>query len=246
MSDPKTEHSIVLPVYAQGQYFKDSARHKQDAAFKAEAFLGLFREISVKSAFSISSLADVGCGSGDIVKMIADGLRSQGIHLSSVVGYDVSPHVAALRNEGIEYVYGDFTAATRHVDLVTLFDVFEHVPDPVSFLKTIAARSIYVAMHIPLDDSLNCGLRNLFKTKLRNPGHLIFLDCSSALNLVAFAGLTVLDYKYTFPYETHTSLLGRIANPLRRILGKVSPWLLSKTLGGVSLMVIAQSPKNSN
>jgi hypothetical protein len=54
-----------------------------------------------------------------------------------------------------------------------------------------------------------------------------------------------MDYQYTFhPLDPagKRSLLRTIFYPVRRLLGWVSPWLLSTLLGGASLMVIALTP----
>ena len=88
-------------------------------------------------------------------------------------------------------------------------------------------------------------MRNGFRSKLKNPGHLIFMDSAFALNLLALAGLRVVDYEYTVGFlapSGHSSTLSKVVLPLRYLLFKISPWLLSKTIGGASLMVIAMTP----
>lgn len=238
--------SVVDPSYSEGEYFADPQRHRADAAFKAEQFLSLFLRIFKTSTPQIQSFVDVGCGAGEIIKKIAASLRTQGFNTATFKAYDVSPHVLNIKEEGIEYIHEDFCEGGGSADVVTLFDVFEHVPDPICFLKKIAARSRVVAMHIPLDDTWNYALRNRFRKKLAHPGHLIFLNTASALNLLAYAGLRVIDYQYTFGFMApsgHKTLLQKIAFPLRLLLAKISPWFLSRTLGGASLMVIAMTPE---
>ncbi len=238
--------SIVDPCYAGGDYFVDAQRHSADAAFKANHFLALFLRVVKRERLSVQSLVDVGCGSGDIIKRIADSLKKNGFPSVQFKAYDVSPHVLNIKKEGVEYIQGDFCETDEVVDVVTLFDVFEHVPDPVSFIKTLAERCKMVGFHIPLDDSLNYSVRNLFRSKLHNPGHLLFMDTVSALNLLALAGLKVVDYEYTFGFlapSGHKTLLQKIVFPLRWLLAKNNPWLLSKTFGGASLMVMAVTPR---
>ncbi len=73
---------------------------------------------------------------------------------------------------------------------------------------------------------------------------MIFLDIALALNLLVLAGLKVLSYKYTLAFKSaseHISFLSKILYPFRSILAKFSPWLLSKTFGGVSLLVFAEN-----
>lgn len=240
------EGSIVDPSYSSGDYFTDSQRGSGDAKFKADNFLKLFLRFTKQNHLSINSFVDVGCGSGDIIKLIADSLKANGFDSVTFRAYDVSPHVLNIRNDGIEYIKGDFSESDEFVDVVTTFDVFEHVPDTIEFIKSIAQRCKIIGFHIPLDYSLNVAMRNLFHSKLQNPGHLVFMDIVSALNLLAFSGLRVVDYEYTFGFfapSGHSTIFSKIVFPLRYLLAKVSPWFLSRTIGGASLMVLAITPR---
>jgi SAM-dependent methyltransferase len=234
--------------YASGAYFTDTSRHSEDSDFKAQEFLSLFQRCSSSLSFRPGSYVDVGCGSGDIVLKVSSGLKESGYALTSVKGYDISPHVNSLTGEGIEFVHGDFCESPVTVDLVTLFDVFEHVPAPIEFLKDVSLRSKVLGLHIPLDNSLNSALRDLFHPKLKDPGHLLFMDTAMALNMLTLSGLRVLDYKYTYAFRApsgKSTLLSRLFYPLRSLAASISPWLLSKTLGGASLMVVALTPQYS-
>jgi hypothetical protein len=116
----------------------------------------------------------------------------------------------------------------------------------IGFIKKIAQRSKLIGFHIPLDNSLNNAIRNKFNAKLKNPGHLIFMDCASALNILAFSGLRVVNYKFTFEIITTSgrrTLFQKIVFPFRYLLANISPWLLSKTLGGANLIVLAVTEK---
>ena len=238
--------SMIDPTYSRGDYFADPQRHSADARFKADSFLKLFLKFAKEHGRPIETFADVGCGSGDVVRMIADSLREKGFDSVTFKAYDVSPHVLKLRHDGISFIMGDFCESDEFVDIVTLFDVFEHVPDPIAFIKAVAERCRTIAFHIPLDDCWSVAVRNRFRPKLRDPGHLIFLNIVSALNMLAFAGLRVIDYEYTFAFQAPSGRLtlgSRVAFPFRWLLAKASPWLLSRTLGGTSLMVIANTPR---
>jgi SAM-dependent methyltransferase len=246
--DAKTGHegSKIDPRYSTGDYFSDPTRHSADADFKATNFLKVFLPFAKRNNLQIESIVDVGCGTGDVVKKIADKLASHGFERLKAKGYDVSPHVLNTRHEGVEYILGDFCESDEFVDVATLFDVFEHVTDTIEFLRSVSERCKVACFHIPLDYSLNQAIRNGFKSKLEKLGHLIFLDAVSALNLLALSGLRVVDYQYTFGFlapSGHLSTLSKLALPFRYLLARISPWLLSKTLGGANLMVIAITPK---
>lgn len=237
--------SIIDPSYTEGKYFADAQRHSEDAVFKTKNFLKLFLRFTKQHSLPVQSFADIGCGSGDIIKLIADALKADGFASASFRGYDVSPHVLKIRREGVEYINADFCKSETFVDVATLFDVFEHVPDTLRFIKHVAERCKIIGFHIPLDDSLNYAMRNRFRRRLQDPGHLISLNTVSALNLLALSGLRVVDYEYTFSFlapSGHKTPLQKLLFPLRCLLAKISPWLLSRTFGGASLMVIAYTP----
>lgn len=238
--------TLASPLYTTGRYFTDAHRGSQDAQGKADSFLGLFLKTARRLDWHVSSYVDVGCGSGDVVRIVARELQRAAFDLELVKGYDVSPHVQSLKRDGVEFVHGDFTASDERVGLVTLFDVVEHVLDPVAFLKAAAARCQVIGLHIPLDYSINTAMRNMFRAKIENPGHLLFLDTVGALNLMAMSGLLTIDYEYTCSFEMpsgHSTRLSKIALPFRRTLFRLNPWLLSKTFGGVSLAVLAMTPE---
>lgn len=243
------QRETIDSVYAAGRYFEDPKRHSEDARFKANNFLRLFQRVAKENRIAINSYIDVGCGSGDIVKTISASLRSSGFDLEVVKGYDVSPHIRNITHEGIEFVHGDFSKSNESVDLVSLFDVFEHIPDPISFIKEVSQRCNIIYFHIPLDFNVNNAIRDKFRSKLRSPGHLMFMDSVYALNLLTLSGLRVIDYEYTFGFlapSGHRSILGRLALPIRLVIAKISPWLLSKTIGGISLSAIAITPQGLN
>jgi SAM-dependent methyltransferase len=235
----------VVDPYAGGAYFADATRHQADASFKADEFLKLFVRVMSPASFPIRSYADVGTGSGHAAQLIGKGLKGAGYPLECVRGYDISPHARELALDGVEYLHGDFAQAGHQVDLVTMLDVFEHVPDAITFLKNVAARCKVIGFHVPLDNSMNAAMRDLFHSKLRDPGHLLFMDGVFALNLLSLSGLKVIDYAYTFSFRApsgHCGVLSRLLYPARAMAARVSPWLLSKTLGGASLMVVAMTP----
>lgn len=234
-----------LASYASGSYWDVEPGVGDDEPFKVHAFTSLFRRIASTYALSPTTYVDVGCLRGGVAEGVSTALRDAGHHLRTVKGYDVSPQVATVRRPGVEFVHGDFGSSGETADLVTLFDVLEHVLRPAEFLRTIAGQCLYLGLHIPLDDSLINGLLDRYRNRLAFPGHLVFLRPATAFNLLADSGLRVIDYEYTLGFTAPSggATLGqRALRPLRRAIAAVSPWLASRLVGGVSLMVIAATP----
>jgi SAM-dependent methyltransferase len=237
--------SIIIPSYQSGDYFATHRDPEQDSPFKVEAFLKVWRDLSQQRKMRVRSYADVGCGGGGVASLVRQYLMGDGVSLDAVAGYDVSPHVLSLRHEGVEFYYGDFCKTNAHYDLVTLFDVMEHVPDPVNFLKEVAARCNFLALHIPLDRSwANCFF-DRFRKRLNYPGHLVMLDTPMALTLLAMSGITALDYSYTHGYSAPSgtmTALQKLVFPFRAAIACFNPWMASRLIGGVSLMVVGATP----
>ncbi|HLK69624.1 MAG TPA: methyltransferase domain-containing protein [Bryobacteraceae bacterium] len=233
--------SFIVPSYASGDYYATHEDPDQDAAFKADAFLKLFGTLVSQKPLQISSYADVGCGGGRTAALITEGLKRDGHPIESAAGYDIFPSVHDLKHSGVRFLCQDFCQSEERADLVTLFDVAEHVPDTISFLKNVASRSLLVGLHIPLDNSLANAVLNRYRRKLSYPKHVLFLDVPNALNLLTLSGIMPLDYRFTFGFMAPSgtmSMLQRFSFPFRWAVSAVNPWLASRTIGGVSLMVV--------
>lgn len=233
-------------MYKEGDYFSDITRHQEDSDYKVRAISRLLFPILSKQNLTVKSYADVGCGSGGVIKAMKAQLDGLGFQTKKIEGFDISPHVSQLKVDGIDFKMADFTTEGEKMDLVTLTDVFEHVTDPVNFISGIAKKSKIIAFHIPLDDCLSVNFRNLQRAKIQNPGHLIFLNTNSALNLITQSGLKILDYDYSLETlsapSNNETVLQKLVSPVKWLISKISPWLLAKIFG-FSLVVIA---KNEN
>lgn len=231
-------------MYIEGEYFKDPNRHNEDSSYKVNAIKKVLFNYLKKQNIVVESYADVGCGSGDIVKLLGRDLKNEFDTIKVIKGFDVSPHVEKLNDDLVEFCFEDFTVSSEKFDLVSLNDVFEHIPDPINFLKEVSKRTKHIVFHIPLENCLSVNIRNLQKTKLNNPGHLIFLDFNSAINLLTFSGLSIVDYEYSkksldAPSNSKT-IMQKIAKPFKKLFITINPYLYSKIFG-ISLIVIAKS-----
>lgn len=230
-------------MYSEGVYFQDNSRHTEDSKYKIESIKKILIPYLINNNIELTSYADVGCGSGEIVKLLGKELKQKIKSLKVIKGFDVSPHVEKLSDEIVDFSFEDFTKSDENFDLVTLNDVFEHIPNPISFLSDVGQRAKLIVMHIPLEDCLSVNIRNLQKRKIKNPGHLVYLDINSALNLITTSGLNILDYEYSKGSirapSNNKSILQKITYPVKSILLFLNPYIYSKIFG-ISIIVIAK------
>jgi len=231
-------------MYSEGTYFENPNRHSEDADYKVGAIKSVLFGYLKQNKIKVSSYADIGCGAGVIVKKISIELEKEFNRLEKIKGFDISPHVNNIVTDGrIKFENADFTKISEKFDLVTLNDVFEHVPNTIDFLKEVGKRAEYVVMHIPLEDCLLVNLRALQNKKIVSPGHLLFLDINSALNLITYSGLKIEIFQYSktslsAPSNNRT-ILQKIAKPFKWVIMNVNPYLYSKIFGA-SLIVVAK------
>lgn len=229
-------------MYKEGVYFSDITRHQEDCEYKVRAISRILIPVLNSKKISVNSYADVGCGSGGVTLAMKNQMENLGYKIGKVEGYDISPHLSQLKMDGIEFKIGDFAEIGEKTDLITLTDVFEHVTNPVEFISKVSKKAKVVAFHIPLDDCFTVNLRNLQRQKIKNPGHLIFLNTNSALNLITFSGLQIVDYDYSMETlsapSNNETLFQKIAFPIKFLISKISPWLMARIFG-FSLVVVA-------
>lgn len=232
----------VRDRYVNGEYINQNTDwHNSDAPYKAGKIIEILKQTGHLS--DISSVCDVGCGTGSILENLMSAFSSSDVRF---VGYEPSPQAfdiaAGLRAESpIEILQGDNTTLPDGWDLLLAIDVFEHVEDYFGFLRSLHGKSKLYAFHIPLDMTLNAVLRSqrLLKTRAEL-GHLHYFQWDTALATVTECGYTIDAVLPTAIAADQSESVGwRIAGPLQKLGMTVSPKVVSRILGGVSLMVLA-------
>lgn len=230
-------------MYSEGTYFENPNRHSEDSDYKVGAIKNALFPFLKERQIKINSYADVGCGSGLIVKKLSEAFEKEFNNLEKIKGFDVSPHVNSIKDGKILFENQDFTKTSEHYDLVTLNDVFEHVPNTIAFLKAIGERANYVVMHVPLEDCFLVNFRSLQKNKLVSPGHLMFLNVNSALNLITYSGLKIEYFSYSKTLlnapSNNKTILQKLSKPVKWMVMHINPYLYSKIFGA-SIIVIAK------
>jgi len=227
-------------IYIDGRYAASNPNyHIADSDWKARHVLALLQRHGVAPG----SVAEVGCGAGEIVKRICDAMPA----VREFEGWEISPQAIALcrEREGGRLVFrhGDLLASELSFDLVLCLDVFEHVDDYLGFLRRLRARGRRFVFHIPLDLSVQSIVRRTPIRRARQEvGHLHYFTKETALAALESSGYVVEASEYTagsldLPDK---SLFQRAARLPRRLGFALAPDLTVRVLGGFSLLVLAR------
>lgn len=211
----------------------------EDSAWKAGHVLRVLR----RNQLWPSTIADIGCGAGEVLSKLADELPQT----DRLVGFEISPNAHALcdarRSDRVSFRLGSVTDGDGIFDIMLLMDVVEHVENPFALLRNLRGRSRYVILHIPLDLSAQSVLRESPLLEVRRKvGHLHFYTKELALRTLTDVGYSIVDWFYTagsldLPAK---SVRSRIARLPRRLLFTLGQDLAARAVGGFSLMVLAE------
>lgn len=230
----------VRCMYQDGEYLQHNPDwHAADAPLKAQWIADLLACHAVAPA----SIAEVGCGSGEILARLANVFPQ-----AQLSGYDISPQAHAIartrQTDRLSVYLSDFLQAqVPCFDLVMAIDVFEHVDDYMGFLRALKKKGRWQVFHIPLDLSVQGILRGASIMRARTTlGHLHYFTQETALATLRDCGFEVVGWKYTFGAEQlpDRRLTTRLTNLLRAPLRRMSEKWAVRVLGGASLLVLTR------
>jgi SAM-dependent methyltransferase len=235
--------------YVDGGYLEHAPDwHAGDAEWKA----GKVLEMVERHGLAPRSICDIGCGSGDVLAQLHERMGA-GVRFE---GFDISPQAIALarakRAPNLDFRELELSRPSSEVfDLVLSLDVFEHVPDYLSFLEQVKARGRHFIFHVPLDINAFSVLRksDYLMVMRKEYGHLHYFTLETALATLADTGYTVLDHFYTWDHETASlSSPELLARPWRwgvraadRALFALSPRLAASLRPHFNTLVLARA-----
>ncbi|MDA2916157.1 class I SAM-dependent methyltransferase [Nitrospinae bacterium AH_259_B05_G02_I21] len=192
---PLPEPEIIRSVYGEG-YRPDP--HKPDYQAEGRAYAQTSREnllIDLPNGFATSGLRllDVGCGFGFFLEAVRQDFRH-------VCGVEISEpqRVLALETLGLKVPKGDATSipfGDESVDVVTILDVLEHLPNPRAGLqeaKRVLTPGGLLVIATPNPESMTArilGQRWIYYTP---PEHLHLFPPRSLVSFVEKEGFEVL------------------------------------------------------
>ena len=226
--------------YHDSEYLRNNPSwDAEDSPWKAYRIV----ELIEKNNLSPSSIVEVGCGAGEVIKSVWK-------HFDGKVpcqGYEISEDAYGIckeKNENnLEYYLSDFFDSEKYFDILLMIDVFEHVPDYLGFLEKGKCRSEYKIFHIPLDMNVSSVFRVSPITYVRGKvGHLHYFNKETALASLKDTGYEIIDHSYTAGSIDlqHSNIKTKLMTIPRRILFKFSADLAARLLGGFSLLVLAK------
>ena len=235
-----TERSTIGERYNDSQYLAHNPTwHAEDSPWKARQVV----QMLARNHLSPRTLCEVGCGAGEILVNIA-----RTIDLERADGYELSADAFAIcgpKSAGnVRFFHQDIMETEARYDAMICMDVFEHVEDYIGFVRRIGTRADYKIFHVPLDLHVNALFRNGLMRSRWAVGHLHYFTAATARATIEDAGLQVIDSFFTAPFARdgvpHKTTGARYMALPRRMMFSLSPDLLSKTLGGCSLLVLAR------
>jgi SAM-dependent methyltransferase len=234
--------SNVESRYYDGTYLAENPDwDRKDAIWKAAQVASIL----FSNKIELSTICEVGCGSGDVLVHLKKNLPSV-----KMIGYDISPQVTHFweqhnqAEQGVEFRLGDFREINRiKYDVLLILDVLEHVRDPFSFLQDIKQYADHFVFHIPLDLSASAIVRGYPLIHVRKKvGHLHYYTKDLALATLFDSDYEILDWRYTNASlnSPNRSLKTRLAALPRQLAYAVNKDFGVRLLGGETLLVLAK------
>lgn len=227
----------VSDTYRDGSYAsKHPSWHVERSDWKAGQVAKLIDAAGLKP----KSILDIGCGAGECLLYLSKRYACIETSLGIEPSPDVHPSPNA-KEAGLKIEQRSLPEVDRHFDLAVMLDVFEHVDDYLGFLRQTRGKAEWYAFHIPLDIYALRVLAGRMLTSRRQHGHLHYFSLETALATLRDTGFQIDSWQFT-----PSAFDGPNRNPYkpRNILGRIGyslcPKWMSRTIGGLSLAVLAK------
>lgn len=232
---------MAKDIYNNSEYMdKNPSWHVEHSAWKADQV----KKIINQNNLTLNKVIEVGCGAGEILVNLSKDYPNR-----KFIGYEISKEIFAIaknkESENVEFRYGNINDESNYSDLLLCIDVFEHVENYISFLKELKRHSKYHIFHIPLDINILGLFRNRLIKEREAVGHLHYFTVETAIATLKDSGYQVISWNFTDSFskggiERPKNLKSKIFRMIQYILFTISPKFLSRTLGGLSIMVLTK------
>jgi len=175
------------------------------ASYKSTLLWRLYGHHILESLAKIKTYADIGgCFGFGANSMSFQIFKSQGSYPKTIV-YEISEDFIKIGKRlfpYIDFVQEDLTKSDKSsgkiFDLISLFDVVEHIPEPENFLSSLAKFSKYAMLITPTETSGDWfGAKPPKKTgQEHSDGHVNFFTPKSYSELLKDSGWQLIDGKF--------------------------------------------------
>ncbi len=208
--------------------------HVEDSPSKAAKILSLI----AKNDIPVSSIIEVGCGAGGILKCLSEMLPTS----EKLSGYDIAPDAISLcagkESERLHYYCEDPFSKSETFDLLLAIDVVEHVDDYFGFIRKCKDKAAYKIIKVPLELSVRSILLNQHFKNRKRVGHIHYFSKDSFLLTLQDCGLEIIDYQYhSGPIDSRTAKFSRLRSFLFNVSNKD---IFVRLTGGYGLFVLAK------
>jgi len=172
------------------------------AQYKSTLLWQLYGEYIKRELRRVNSYADIGgCfgfGANALAYQIA---RTQDSYPDTKV-FEISSDFSKIGKiifPAIDFVNEDFTLWAGHpqcFELISLFDVIEHIPEPAAFLRAVAPRTKYALLKTPMETTGEWrGSRPpLLQGALHEDGHVNFFDPGPYMRMLEQSGFEIVKW----------------------------------------------------
>lgn len=209
-------------------------------SYRLEKVLEIYRKHN-KSLPPKIRLFDVGCSNGRFIEIaMKQGFDAWGLEFSENAIAAASPDIQSRIYKGDANEIGKLNLGT--FDIITAFDLVEHVFDPVAFLKSVrqlAANNSVLVFATPDASSIIRPLMGRNWSMLQPFQHTVLLSRKSALRLLEAAGLELISIDSTKKVFSADYLFGQLqaVNPTLHRIYTIIQKMLPKALRDKKFMV---------
>ncbi len=189
------------------------------AQYKSTLLWNLYGYIITRYIGDINTYADIGGCFGFGANAMAFHISKSQASYPETKVFEISSDFITIGKQlfpYIDYIEDDFCVwnGTPDVfDLVTMFDVIEHIPDPVSFLSVVANRSKFVLVKTPLETGGDWfgGKPPIKQGSEHADGHINFFTPKTYRELLEKSGFEIIREKFVRSIVHYTA--ENILNP---------------------------------
>lgn len=188
------------------------------AQYKSTLLWNLYGHIITRCLGSINTYADIGGCFGFGANSMAFHISKSQVNYPETKVFETSLDFITIGKQlfpYIDYIRDDFCTwnETQSVfDLVTMFDVIEHIPDPISFLSVVANRSKFALIKTPLETGGDWfgGKPPAKQGNEHKDGHVNFFTPKTHRELLEKSGFDIIREKFVrsiVPYAAEDILI---------------------------------------